>query len=116
MATPIQPENHPLSIEELRKKRVNAIPWGSLPPLATSLEISDRGPLPVLFRKRSHLEMDAAEQMVPLTPQELYQLFTHVMGAWFGFQVHLTPLPVPGMPAQPNGPTGTPASGTPTPA
>lgn len=117
MSSPVHPEQQvPLSVEELRKKRASAVDWGQLPPLGTSLEFSERGPLTVVFRKRSRLEMDSAEQMVALTPQEIYQLFAHVQGAWYGFRVELHPLPVPGMPGPSNGPTGQPPSATPTPA
>jgi hypothetical protein len=114
MATPIQPvESHPLSVEELRKKRATAVDWGQLPPLTTSLEISDRGPLPIFFRKRSRLEMDAAEQMVPVTPQELFMAFVHTQAAWYGMTVQFAALPVPGMPGQPNGPAGPASPSTP---
>jgi len=117
MATPIQPDqSHPLSLEELRKKRASSVDWGQLPPLATSLEVSDRGPQTVFFRKRSRLEMDSAEQMVAITPQELFQANVYVQAAWYGLQcLGFAPLPVPGMPGQTNGSSG-PSSSTPNPA
>jgi hypothetical protein len=117
MATPITPDHSaPLSLDELRKKRASAVDWDHLLPLATTLDISDRGPHGCLFQKPNRFALEGDEQMIALTPVQAWMFATHMVAAWFGMTVSFSALPVPGMPGQQspqgNGPSGS-ASSTP---
>lgn len=109
MATPIQPDqSHPLSLDELRKKRASAADF-SLQVYST-LEMTDQGLKLCFFQAPNRFALPGDEQMIAMTPLALFQAFVTTMGAWLGLVVRIERMPVPGMPGPSNGP------GAPTPS
>lgn len=111
MATPIQPPQVPLSLDELRKKRASVADFGL--PVYSTLEMTDQGLKLCFFQKPNRFALDSDEQMIAITPVALYQAFVTVMGAWLGLDVRIQRMPVPGLREQPNGPSGTPSPASP---